>query len=81
VADVNQLDLDQAVVAVAEIASQLYEGAATSLTLDIGASGEHPYRVEIPDEPLPLIGMGVGVPLSQLGGIGSAAEPNASQVA
>jgi hypothetical protein len=59
----SQKQLDQAVTKVAELAHELYEGTAQSLTVDIGAAGEHPYRVVVPDEPLPLIGMAVGDPL------------------
>jgi hypothetical protein len=79
VANVEQLDIDQAVVAVAELATQYYGGNVVRVHIDLQGNGEHPYRVEVLDEPVPLAGVGVGIPLSDLGGEIRAAKPDTSE--
>lgn len=78
-AETTQLDLDQAVVAAAEAAAEYYQGAARRLRIDIQESGEHPYSVEVLDEPVPLGYLAVGVNLSHLYPDTTPAKPNPPQ--
>jgi len=59
VAKSKQKQLDDAVAAVAEATRDLTEGAATRITVDFQASGEAPYRIDTPDEQVPLVGLAV----------------------
>jgi hypothetical protein len=39
---------------------------ASSITIDLQTGGEHPYRVVVPDETLPLVGLATTPALSDL---------------
>jgi hypothetical protein len=49
--------LEDSVRSCGEVASELTDGQVTRLTIDFQASGELPFRLEIPNETLPLVGM------------------------
>jgi hypothetical protein len=50
-------DVDKAAGALAKAAIEYYGSTLDSLNLDIQDSGEHPYRVFLRDEPVPLGGV------------------------
>jgi len=49
--------LEQAIGRAAELAEAWTDGKAESVTFDLAASGEVPFRVTVPDETLPLVGL------------------------
>ena len=49
--------LEEAIGAAASLAYQLTDGAVTAVTFDVASSSEVPYRLEVPEETLPLVGM------------------------
>ena len=54
----NEQQLDEAVVAVVRAAQACADGKMQQLHISYQASGEYPYRIEVPDETLPLVGVG-----------------------
>jgi hypothetical protein len=50
-------DLQEAVRAIVESARAIYGSNLTRVTIDPSASGEAPFQVWLPDEPVPLSGI------------------------
>lgn len=65
--------LESLLADVADVATDLDEGPVTGLSIDFQASGEHPYRLHLPDDPLPIPGV-VRIP-SQPGSSGASTAP------
>lgn len=57
--------LEEAVAETARLADLWTNGEAASVALDLSASGEVPFRVVVPDETLPLVGMATLPPRSE----------------
>lgn len=49
--------LEEILAAAAELAIELTAGAITRLTVDFQQSDELPYRLHVPDETVPLVGL------------------------
>jgi hypothetical protein len=67
--------LDEAVTAAIEAAREVTGGTARSLSVDYQDSGLYPYRMTVPDETLPVIGLATSEAGSDATGSRSRPEP------
>lgn len=49
--------MNHAIKRLAEVTREISDGQASSITIDFQASGEFPYRIVIPEEQYPVVGL------------------------
>lgn len=69
-------DLESALEAAVNAANELGEGAVTSITVDVQASGEYPYRVSTIDAEMPVVGIVLTEPLPEVDANSDRAKPD-----